>query len=239
MKLIDQFDIPARRLKSSAEDAAAAEQLRRLIVERRLDVGERLPPERELTDILAMTRTKLRKALDTLEREGLIWRHVGKGTFVATDPSAEPVDDIIRLGRELTPLRMMRARLTLEPAIAREAAMNASRNALQELNIAHERSRSSEDWHDYEVQDDIFHRTIVEASDNPLLLAVFDQLNQVRRAVAGGSVKRQTPKPPRDHSSFAEHEKITRAIAAHDPDGAFEAMRTHLQSVSERLFDDR
>ncbi len=39
-------------------------------------------------------------------------------------------------------------------------------------------------WAEYEVQDDLFHRAIAEASDNILLLSLFDQLNQVRRAVA-------------------------------------------------------
>ena len=47
--------------------------------------GDRLPPERELIDQLGMSRTTLRKALEALEREGTIWRHVGKGTFVGSN----------------------------------------------------------------------------------------------------------------------------------------------------------
>jgi DNA-binding GntR family transcriptional regulator len=36
-------------------------------------------------------------------------------------------------------------------------------------------------------QDDLFHRTIAGGSESPLLLAMFEQLNKVRRAVAWGS----------------------------------------------------
>ena len=52
--------------------------------------GVRLPPERHLTDELGMTRATLRKALGALERDGVIWRHVGKGTFVADGSPAGP-----------------------------------------------------------------------------------------------------------------------------------------------------
>ena len=45
--------------------------------------GGRLPPERHLSDQLGLSRATLRKALDALERDGVIWRHVGKGTFGA------------------------------------------------------------------------------------------------------------------------------------------------------------
>ena len=45
--------------------------------------GDRIPPERELIGRLRLSRTSPRKALDVLEREGTIWRHVGKGTFIA------------------------------------------------------------------------------------------------------------------------------------------------------------
>ena len=57
----------------------------------------------------------------------MIWRHVGKGTFIAGGSPQAPTSAMVELGRQLTPFRMMRARMAIEPAIAREAAVNASR----------------------------------------------------------------------------------------------------------------
>jgi DNA-binding FadR family transcriptional regulator len=211
-------------------------RLRRYIFDGGYEAGARLPAERELTETLAMTRGTLRKALDALEREGRLWRHVGKGTFVAAATTSEPAGALAELGRQLTPFRMMRARQVIEPALAREAAVNASSEALGLMQLAMERAHSAPNWRDYEIQDDNFHRAIAAASDNMLLLALFDQFNQVRRAVAWGTVTRDTPRPSSNHSSFAEHEAIASAIAARNPEGAYEAMRRHLRSVSERLF---
>ena len=81
--------------------------------------GDRLPPERELMVSLSMTRTALRKALDKLEHDGQIWRHVGKGTFIASQPGTNRSGRLAELSKQVTPVHMMRARLSLEPAIAR------------------------------------------------------------------------------------------------------------------------
>lgn len=221
------------QLKPNGSEQAIS-QLREFIADGGFAPGVRLPPERELCERLGMTRNVLRRALDALERDGVLWRHVGKGTFVS---DAETVaDPTVELGRQITPFRMMRARLAIEPAIAREAAVNASGKALMAMQLAMERAHSASSWAVYEKQDDLFHRAIAEASDNLLLLALFDQLNDVRRAVAWGNVVRDSPRPPADHSSFAEHEAIAMEIAARRPEEAYEAMRRHLKSVSERLF---
>jgi DNA-binding FadR family transcriptional regulator len=203
--------------------------------------GGRLPPERHLSDQLGLSRATLRKALGALERDGVIWRHVGKGTFVAD--GARPEADqqpspMMNLARQLTPFRMMRARMAIEPAIAREAAVNASTEALQKMRRAIERAKDATTWKEYEIQDDLFHRSVAEASDNLLLLTLFNQLNEVRRAVAWGSVTRETERPSRDHSSFPEHDAIAVAIADRDPGAAYEAMRKHLGSVARRLFGE-
>ncbi|WP_413854909.1 FadR/GntR family transcriptional regulator, partial [Albidovulum sp.] len=152
------------------------------------------------------------------------------------DAETAAADPIADLGRQITPFRMMRARMAIEPAIAREAAVNASGKALMTMQLAMQRAQSAPSWGEYERQDDLFHRAIAEASDNLLLLSLFDQLNGVRRAVAWGNVVRDSQRPPSDHSSFGEHEAIAMEIAARRPEGAYEAMRRHLKSVSERLF---
>lgn len=224
----------------NAVENEALEKLRKLILDKGLKAGQRLPPERRLTAELDVTRTNLRKALDVLERSGDIWRHVGKGTFIAAsrDEQGRGLQDFSSLGRQITPFKMMRARLTIEPAIAREAAMNASGVALNKMRLAMERARSAETWALYEVQDDEFHRAVAEGSDNLLLLSIFDELNRVRRTVAWGSVTRETPRPPQNHPSFREHEAIEAAISNRDPAAAQDAMRNHLRSVSQRLFAD-
>ena len=197
--------------------------------------GDRLPPERQLIEELGVSRSTLRRALDAMERSGAIWRHVGKGTFVAEgDPGS--ADQLAGLARQLTPMRMMQARMCLEPALAREAAVHASGEAMTAMRLAMTRAHAASTWAEYEAQDDQFHRSVAEAGDNLLLLSVFDQLNRVRRAVAFGTVERRSAKPPADHSSFAEHEAIAAAIVAREPDAAWSAMRAHLRSVSARLF---
>lgn len=213
-------------------------QLRALIGEGDYAPGDRLPPERELIVSLGTTRATLRKALDTLEREGLIWRHVGKGTFVAAHGVGDEPASLAQLSQQVTPVHLMRARLSLEPAIAREAAINASETAVNRLKQAGTKAREAESWDAYEAEDDHFHRAVAEATGNPLLLTLFDQLNQVRRAVAWKSVVRTSERPPRDHSSFAEHDQLIAAIEARDPAGAHAAMRKHLGSVSARLFGE-
>lgn len=218
------------------EDAIAT--LRAFIAAGEYAPGDRLPPERKLISDLSMSRTTLRKALEALEREGNIWRHVGKGTFVAGHGNAAGGSSLSELSRQLTPVRMMRARLCVEPAIAREAAINASREAIIRMKLARDRAAAAPTWADYEAQDDLFHRSIAEACDNELLLALFDQLSQVHRAVAWSSVVRSSERPSAAHSSFLEHENITAAIEARDPGAAHEAMRRHIGSVSARLFGE-
>src|SRR6056297_2463571 len=102
--MLTRTDQPAR------DDAA--ERLRALMTSESYGPGDRLPAERELIDLLGVGRAALRRALEQLEREGAIWRHVGKGTFVgpaAASAATAPLDMFAGIGAQLTPFRMMRA----------------------------------------------------------------------------------------------------------------------------------
>ena len=57
--------------------------LRKQILSGELTPSEPIPTERELCDEFDISRTTVRQALISLEREGLLKRVQGKGTFVS------------------------------------------------------------------------------------------------------------------------------------------------------------
>jgi DNA-binding FadR family transcriptional regulator len=216
-------------------DAAAVSQLRAFIMERGFVAGDRLPPERRLGPELGLRRSSLRKALEVLVREGVLWRHVGKGTFLADPDESHGAPGFQALVREISPADAMRARAAFEPAVAREAALHAPAAAIAHLRLLADRSRRCASWREYEVLDADFHRGVAEAAASTTLLALFDQLNTVRRMVSFGNTRRAGPRPPDSHPSFGEHDEILDAIAARDPEAAEIAMRRHLLSVANRF----
>ena len=239
MKLVDQYmTVATIKMPEMQAHVDTVTGLRDFIKAGEYRPGDRLPSERDLIGRLAISRSALRKAFDVLEREGCIWRHVGKGTFIASTEPQNGSGSLAELILQVTPITLMRARLSVEPAIAREAALNASESAVSHLSMIGQSTQDADNWDDYELFDDQFHRAIGLAADNPLLLSLFDHLNAVRRGVAWKTVVRSSARPASDHTSFAEHDKILSAIEARDPTAAHAAMRTHLVSVSNRLFGD-
>lgn len=217
-------------------DVAALTQLRAYILDHGMKEGDRLLPERLLGPELGLRRFELRKALETLVEEGVLWRHVGKGTFLSMRPDQSAQNDLSRIAKRVGVADVMRARTALEPAIAREAALHASAATLNALRLTVSRSRAASTWREYEALDNDFHRQIAEASGSIALLALFDQLNTLRRMVCWGRLARDGVSPPDSHPSFIEHERIVEALAGCDPEAAQAAMRRHLRSVEDRLF---
>lgn len=231
-------DITARPAGADVgvSSTAALAQLRAYIADRAFKPGERLPPERVLCVDLGLNRTELRRALQVLEQDNRLWRHVGKGTFLTdVDPNADQPDAFGRLAQQVSPADVLRARAALEPAIAREAALHASAAAIAKLRLNVDRAAQAATWREYEALDNEFHRQIAESSGSTTLLALFDQMNLLRRMVSWGRMVRSEARPSAEHLSFAEHTRIVDEIALRDPDGAQVAMRTHLRSVENRL----
>lgn len=214
--------------------ASALTQLRAYLAQRDLVAGTRLPPERELCGLLGVSRGELRKALSALEASSEVWRHVGKGTFVGARPVEERIS-IAAVADRCSPSEVMRARLLIEPELAREAALAASSADIEEMRMCLSGSRAAQTWRQYETWDNRLHRAIAVATRNPLLLTLFDTLNGVRRTVVWGRLRPDIPKPPAGHHSFAEHEAIVAAIAERDMASSAAAMRVHLQKVQSGL----
>ena len=217
---------------------SALVQLRAFLAQQAYDPNTRLPPERELADSLGVSRGDLRKALAVLEEQGDLWRQVGKGTFTGVRPVAE-IDSVAVIAKQTSPAEVMRARLVIEPELAREAALHATAADVATLRHCAESARQAETWRHYENWDNRLHRAIAEAGQNALLLAVFDTINAVRRTVVWGRLRNHQPVPPRDHHSFADHDAIVDAIEDRNLAAAASLMRLHLQHVQDRLIERR
>ncbi len=195
----------------------------------------RLEPERALAGRLGCSRDTLRRALQTLENDGLIWRHVGQGTFTGPRLAAEPIRPSV-LFELATPADLMNARLVIEPAMAAEAAERASPADIVALRSLATQTRDARDWRTYEAADNAFHRAIAAATANHLLMAILGMLSMVRdRAPWQRQHDRAFGHGPRWEYSLRQgdlHLSLVDAIAAGDGARAHAVMREHLSEIA-------
>lgn len=209
------------------------DKIRAFIRDHGYTMNDRLPPERELSEKIGVTRGELRGALAELEAKGLIWRHVGRGTFIGARPVLN-LADVTYLGELASPAQVIAARLAVEPELARLAATQGTKADIEEIDMCALRCREATDWRGYEGWDNNFHHAVAKATHNKLLIYLFETLNVVRRSTVWGQL-RSTQLPARDHKSFGEHDVIEAAIADRSPERAAKAMRDHLSSVQDRF----
>jgi GntR family transcriptional repressor for pyruvate dehydrogenase complex len=208
-----------------------AEQLLGQISDRRLQPGDALPPERELTRLYGAGRSSVREALRMLESRGLI-ESVGNGSFVVA-PYGNPLNSSLRLLLSLdegTLHDIFELRRLLECEAAGLAAARRTDEHLREMADAIEDMAAGLDstTGDRFIDADLrFHLAVAEATGNRLVLHSMHAVRDViRRALS--SVFRIPQSPQR---ALEEHRAIRAAIEAQDPARAREEMRAHLVRV--------
>jgi DNA-binding FadR family transcriptional regulator len=199
-------------------------------------LNSRLPPERDLAEELGITRAALRRAFDVLEAEGLIWHHVGRGTFVGNRP-VEDSSDIPHIIERTNPLEVMETRLLLGPELARVAAMRATDADVAKMRLCLRKSRAAREWRVYEVWDSNLHQATAEATHNTVIYSLYEILQTVRRAVVWARPREKKPAPETGHHMHAEHKALVEAIASRRMDEAEGGMRAHLESVRDNLLE--
>lgn len=228
------FDKPICEIGLKRGDSASALRRMRALIEHGRLQGK-LPPERELALELQIGRSTLRKALDVLEAEGQIWRHVGQGTFVGRRPPVAGVEQMLKLGT-VTPKELLEARLVLEPSIAACAAATARSSDLERIKTcAHKREKAKEP-DAYNLWDHQFHLAIAEATQNPILVGLIEQLNHLRHTPTWAIYKRDRMKEPYYSISKREHRAIIAGIETRNSANAFQAMKLHLMGVQDGFY---
>ena len=189
----------------------------------------RLPTERELSDRTGASRRNVRRALDALEAEGLIWRRQGKGTF-----AGRPIEPVSQLAAKITedaePVEVMEARLCLEPEIAALCATRATPADVARMWTLARHVYEVEDDEATELWDSALHRLIAQCAGNRPLQTAFALLDDTRASEGWQDLRRHARSIQSLQESHAQHIAIVSAIEAGDANGAREAMRDHLMS---------
>lgn len=231
------------KLPRSSAAADAVHAIQEMILSGRLTPGQRLPAERELSELLGISRPTLRETIRSLVSLNILESRHGAGTFVASlDASAllAPLQFVMALhGRTVDEL--FEARLVLEPALAALAATRVTDEQVTALRALTEGvpapQGAVDSAHDvynaHDPQDSVeldvrLHRLVAQAAGNVLLSTMLESLSALGRTsrevtAAEPGVLRQTA---RDHAAIVD------AIAGRDPAAARAAMAAHLTRIA-------
>ncbi len=211
-----------------------ANRMLRQIKEQELRPGDKLPAERQLAQLMNVSRPVLREALRALALMRVVDIRQGDGTYIT---SLEPEQLISHLDfvfpkDSVALVELLEARRVVEAGNVRLAAQRITEADFVELetlvlsleNVIDDPDRFSE-------LDITLHIAVCAAADNFLLLQfmnIVSTLGRVSRERTGGlrSVR---------EAALRDHRQLLEALRAHDPDAAEQAMLRHLDHVEAGL----
>ena len=208
-----------------------AKQIERVIL-KKLRPGDKLPSERELAEVLGVSRSSIRDAIRSLELMGMVEPRQGAGTIVreiSSDSLVNPLANARKRKKELIG-ELLDFRKMLEPPLAARAATRVSGDEISEMEEILERQEEKLRGGDNTIAEDSeFHYAIALASGNSVVLKVLDTLMDLLR----DSRERSLQVEGRPQKSLAGHRRILAAIKHHDAEAAKVAMRRHIEDVEE------
>ena len=210
------------------------DELEQLILSGKLKEGEKLPPERELAESFGVSRTVVREGIRILQSRGLLQVRPGIGSIVRSPSSDQVIGGISRLIRakadgikvSLVSLHEVRTLLEIditEMAVERATAedIEAIRRVLEELETLINLPLK---FLEKAVE---FHRRLAIATHNPLLVVLFDALQEIQYGM------RQTlvPEPIQPEKALNAFRQILKGVEAGDSASATDAIQQHLFEI--------
>ncbi len=202
-----------------------------MILDCRLAPGQRLPPERALSEALGVSRPTVREAIRSLQAMNILESRHGAGTFVSSLSTQEllrPLQFVLSLA-EGGLAHLFDVRLLLEPGAAALAAQRATPDQLAGLaDCAHRtETEAVADPEALLALDIELHERIVQAAHNPLLA----HLSEAMSALGTESRSYTVRLPGVVQQTIAEHAVIVEAIARGDAEAARDAMASHIARI--------
>jgi len=219
---------PIKKMRLSQ---AATDQIRNLIIKKKLKLGTKLPSERELMKELEISRASVRESLRVLEVMGLIEVKPGSGAFVK-----EGLGDIflplpLWLSHHKETLdHHFEARQVIEPRAAAFAAQRASGKDIKAMRRAladFEEKIGEDDLVGSIMADREFHRLVAHATKNKTLMLLMDTIT--RYLFEGWKATLRVK--DRAKKTVEEHQAILGNIEQGKSEEASRAMTRHLKNA--------
>lgn len=220
--------------KTSLSDYVVA-QLKSMIVKQEIRIGDKLPNERELSQLFDVSRSSVREALRVLELQGLLNRK-NSGTFVQADFS-EIIGESLTLQILINSAKyedIQATRVMLERELIRLATTKRSEEHLsniQKFIDQMEEAIKTKDKESFIKADISFHNEIAVAADNSVLLFLYSAISDLIFKVQ----KRVAYDEDVLNASVHFHNIINQALIDQDLQRAERKLIEHLQDVEKRL----
>ncbi|MHB8986809.1 MAG: FadR/GntR family transcriptional regulator, partial [Eubacteriales bacterium] len=200
--------------------------------------GQRLPTERELSEMFNVGRTTIREAIKALTYIGLLSRR-REGTFIRGDSLEKLFTDPITqklILKKISYKELFEARKLFEVKLAGLAAMRANEEDIGAIQLSiKEMAEAVKDKKLFVLSDIGFHQAIAEAAQNRVLYELFIAVRHIlyklqHDVIRGDGIKER---------AYHYHKKVFEAIKKQDSAKAEQLMFEHLLDVEKTLIDLR
>jgi DNA-binding GntR family transcriptional regulator len=192
-----------------------ANRLRQMLVEGRIAPGAKLN-ERELSEVLDVSRTPLREAIKMLAAEGLVELLPNRGAI-----AVELTEDDIRHTFEL-----MGGLESLSGELAAQRITDAELAEIRAMHFEMMAAYTRRDLSGYYRLNALIHRAINIAAKNPILSATYDRINARLQALRF----RSNQDEDKWQTAMREHELMVEALSTHDAAAMRAVLATHLKN---------
>lgn len=192
-----------------------AQRLRQMLVEGAIAPGAKLN-ERELAELLNVSRTPLREAIKMLAAEGLVELLPNRGAIAVSLTEA----DVLNTFEVMAGLESLSGELAAQRITSQELA------EIQAMHFEMMAAYTRRDLSTYYTLNSRIHQAINDAARNPVLAAVYKQVNARLQALRF----RSNQDGEKWKTAMKEHEKMIEALAAHDGAAMREVLLTHLRN---------
>ena len=219
-------------LKVTAGATGLFNRIRSAIINGDYAYNERLPSERALAEQFSVARGTVRAALNQLERANFVRKKFGSCTFINYDIKFDQED----ISEETSPLDLIETRLAIEPHIVRLVVSNANNRELRKLQEMLDHSiHSKQDANSFSSADETFHLMLANYSQNPLLIWVYQRINDIRSHSQWSHRKQGILTQVKIAEYNQQHKNLLNAILRRDVEYATALMVQHLNQAKRDL----